>query len=155
MAKFHVNPATGDAGPCRARKQCPFGDLTQDHFATKEEATKYYEKLANPVHVLPVEKSHLSALRRNAMFVEQQDDQQLMDKLELQEDTRYKKQQPSFSALELERVKAMADETLQMIDTGDRLDSYYRGVVTRLKNLSAIADSKATEIRKESRRKLS
>lgn len=43
MAKFHINPSTGNANKCSATKQCPFGDLDADHYATKEEATRAYE----------------------------------------------------------------------------------------------------------------
>lgn len=49
MAKFHINPATGDPGPCRAKQQCPFGDMESDHYASKEEARAAYEHAqANP-----------------------------------------------------------------------------------------------------------
>lgn len=43
MARFHINPA-GDASPCRAQKQCPFGDMDRDHYATADEARAAYEK---------------------------------------------------------------------------------------------------------------
>lgn len=43
MAKFHVNPNTGDASPCRAEKgQCPFGSA-DEHYNTKEEAYAAFE----------------------------------------------------------------------------------------------------------------
>ena len=45
MAKYHVNPSTGEAGPCRAEKNCPFGDLTTEHFDTAEDARRAYEKV--------------------------------------------------------------------------------------------------------------
>lgn len=42
---FHVNPTTGDAGPCRALSgKCPFGGLNE-HFTSIEGARAYYEKL--------------------------------------------------------------------------------------------------------------
>lgn len=39
---FHVNPETGNAGPCRAHIACPFGSA-EEHFATKQEAETYFE----------------------------------------------------------------------------------------------------------------
>lgn len=45
MAKrFHINPETGDAGRCRARRSCPFGDMSTDHFDTADAAREAYEK---------------------------------------------------------------------------------------------------------------
>lgn len=44
MAKYHVNPETGEAGQCRARKNCPFGDLEADHYTSPEAARDAYEK---------------------------------------------------------------------------------------------------------------
>ena len=41
--KYHVNPATGNAGACTATYRCPFGSLDEDHFATPEEARASYE----------------------------------------------------------------------------------------------------------------
>lgn len=43
MARYHVNPRTGEPGPCRARVACPYGDLTKDHFDSKEDARAAYE----------------------------------------------------------------------------------------------------------------
>lgn len=42
MAKYHINPRTGNPGICRARLQCRFGGAGS-HFATKEEARADYE----------------------------------------------------------------------------------------------------------------
>jgi len=44
MAKYHVNPETGEAGQCRARKNCPFGDLEADHYTSPEAAREAYEQ---------------------------------------------------------------------------------------------------------------
>ncbi len=44
MARYHINPATGDVGLCRARKNCPFGDFEHDHYATPEAARAAFEK---------------------------------------------------------------------------------------------------------------
>lgn len=42
---YHVNPETGDAGPCSAVKgKCPFGNL-DEHFTSIEGARAHYEKL--------------------------------------------------------------------------------------------------------------
>lgn len=44
MTKFHVNPETGDAGPCRAKldDKCPFGG-PHDHFLTAADARQHWE----------------------------------------------------------------------------------------------------------------
>ncbi len=44
MAKYHINPKTGNVGRCRALQTCPFGDLESDHFSTPEEARTAYER---------------------------------------------------------------------------------------------------------------
>lgn len=44
MSKFHVNPATGNAGTCKAKRSCPYGDLQKDHYDSKAEARTAYEK---------------------------------------------------------------------------------------------------------------
>lgn len=44
MARFHINPETGQAGPCRSTQgKCPFGGAS-DHFDTLQEATVAAEK---------------------------------------------------------------------------------------------------------------
>jgi hypothetical protein len=43
MSKFHINPATGEVGACRATKDgCPFGTADQ-HYTSKEAGTAAYE----------------------------------------------------------------------------------------------------------------
>lgn len=42
MARFHIN-AKGNPYPCKAKVRCPFGDLTEDHYDSKEDAMKAYE----------------------------------------------------------------------------------------------------------------
>ena len=44
MSKYHVNPATGNAGPCNAiHGHCPFGD-SEHHYETAEDARAAFEK---------------------------------------------------------------------------------------------------------------
>ncbi len=43
MAKYHINPESGEAGLCRAKHNCPFGDLETEHYSTAEDARKAYE----------------------------------------------------------------------------------------------------------------
>jgi len=43
MARFHVNPETGEVGACSASFRCPFGDMTTEHYPSKEEARKSFE----------------------------------------------------------------------------------------------------------------
>jgi hypothetical protein len=46
MAKFHVNPETGDPGKCSAEDgRCPFGG---EHFESEAEARNSYESSMNP-----------------------------------------------------------------------------------------------------------
>lgn len=42
MSMYHVNPATGNPGLCKATKACPFGG-PEDHFTSKEAAQKTFE----------------------------------------------------------------------------------------------------------------
>lgn len=44
MARYHINPRTGDPGACSARISCPFGNLESDHFDSKEDARAAYEE---------------------------------------------------------------------------------------------------------------
>lgn len=44
MARYHINPQTGNPGLCKAQSGgCPFGEM-EDHFDTKIEARNAYEK---------------------------------------------------------------------------------------------------------------
>lgn len=45
MARYHINPQTGDPGVCKAMVKCPYGDLDKDHYDSKEAARKAYEKV--------------------------------------------------------------------------------------------------------------
>jgi len=48
MAKFHVNPVTGNVGACSADKgDCPFGG-PQDHYASAAEGRAAFEAGKNP-----------------------------------------------------------------------------------------------------------
>ena len=42
MARYHVNPTTGDPGVCRAEKNCPFGSI-DEHYDSREAAAAAYE----------------------------------------------------------------------------------------------------------------
>ena len=42
MNRYHINPQTGQANVCKAKKECRFGD-DEDHFISAEEARKSYE----------------------------------------------------------------------------------------------------------------
>jgi hypothetical protein len=44
MARYHINPKTGNPGICRATKVCPFGDLEADHYSTSQDARTAYEQ---------------------------------------------------------------------------------------------------------------
>jgi hypothetical protein len=46
MARFHINPATGETGACKATIKCPFGDMEHDHYDSAESARSAYEKKA-------------------------------------------------------------------------------------------------------------
>jgi hypothetical protein len=43
MAKYHINPATGNVGVCQAKRNCPFGE--SHHFLTQNEALKQSDEL--------------------------------------------------------------------------------------------------------------
>lgn len=42
MAKYHINPETGNPGVCKATISCRFGDADK-HFDSKDDARKAYE----------------------------------------------------------------------------------------------------------------
>jgi hypothetical protein len=44
MAKYHINPTTGNPALCKAKHQCRFGDIETDHFESFDEARAAYEK---------------------------------------------------------------------------------------------------------------
>lgn len=52
MAKYHINPETGNPGVCNAKVKCRFGDLEADHYTSKEAAREAFEarmdELASP-----------------------------------------------------------------------------------------------------------
>ena len=43
MARYHINPKTGNPGICRAKKSCPFGNIETEHFDSQEAARSAYE----------------------------------------------------------------------------------------------------------------
>lgn len=43
MARFHLNPETGEPGSCRARKHCPFGG-EEIHFSDQKAARENFER---------------------------------------------------------------------------------------------------------------
>ncbi len=51
MARYHINPKTGNPGICHAVRKCPFGDIESEHYSTKEEARAVYEKLQSDIAV--------------------------------------------------------------------------------------------------------
>lgn len=44
MSKFHISPSTGEAKPCKAELECPFGS-SMPHFQNKQEAQAYFENI--------------------------------------------------------------------------------------------------------------
>lgn len=54
MAGYHFNPETGEAGLCKAKVSCPFGDLNKDHYTSKEAAAKAYEGTMDSFKVAPL-----------------------------------------------------------------------------------------------------
>ena len=44
MSKYHINPSTGEAKPCKAQLSCPFG-TSMPHFENKQEAQEYFENI--------------------------------------------------------------------------------------------------------------
>lgn len=45
MAKFHINPNTGEPGRCVAVIRCKYGQGDESHFDTKFEAREAYEDM--------------------------------------------------------------------------------------------------------------
>lgn len=44
MTKYHINPEAGEPGTCRALIKCRFGQSSEEHFDSKEEAREVYEQ---------------------------------------------------------------------------------------------------------------
>ena len=44
MPRYHINPTTGNPGPCRAMVSCPFGDMESEHFDSAAQARRAYEQ---------------------------------------------------------------------------------------------------------------
>lgn len=42
--KYHINPETGKPGVCRAKIKCRFNVLDEEHYSSKEDAARAYEK---------------------------------------------------------------------------------------------------------------
>jgi hypothetical protein len=42
MAQYHINPETGNPGICKAKENCPFGDI-QDHYGSAQLARTSFE----------------------------------------------------------------------------------------------------------------
>lgn len=47
MAKYHINPKTGNPGLCKAKDNCPFGGA-DEHYSSKDVARAAYEASKNP-----------------------------------------------------------------------------------------------------------
>lgn len=43
MPRYHISPQTGEPVVCKAKFQCPFGDMQADHYDTRDEAREYWE----------------------------------------------------------------------------------------------------------------
>jgi len=82
MAKYHINPATGNPGVCRVDRSkpsapvrgCPFGD-DDKHYGSAEEARTAYEASmeneATPVATKPVDKKTLRLQAKTAVPTDQ------------------------------------------------------------------------------------
>lgn len=46
MARYHINPLTGNPAICSAKIKCRFGGMEHDHYDSKEEAREAYERSA-------------------------------------------------------------------------------------------------------------
>lgn len=63
MVKYHIN-GKGEPGQCRATKACPFGDMTEDHYSSPEDARRGYEKNFEQFQVLKKENTADSSPKR-------------------------------------------------------------------------------------------
>lgn len=61
MSKYHVNPETGNAGPCSAKVQCPFGG-DEAHYDTPDDARKAYEAVQAAVFAVSLRKDKPAGL---------------------------------------------------------------------------------------------
>jgi hypothetical protein len=44
LLKYHLSPKTGNAGVCKAKYKCAFGDIETEHYSSKELARAAYEE---------------------------------------------------------------------------------------------------------------
>lgn len=63
MSKFHINPNTGNPGPCSAEKKCPYGDLEKDHYPTPEIARTAYEVKMKTQELEALQKNHAATVK--------------------------------------------------------------------------------------------
>lgn len=56
MAKYHINPTTGNPGLCRAHKQCPFGGESE-HYGSESEARQAYEAIQSGATFTPASRA--------------------------------------------------------------------------------------------------
>jgi hypothetical protein len=68
MAKYHVNPESGEVSACRARKACPFGDMDKDHYSSKDEARKSFERTMGNEAFDSFKKSHVESVNNTYNF---------------------------------------------------------------------------------------
>jgi hypothetical protein len=64
MARYHINPKTGNPGVCHAKNKCPFGDIQSDHYDSKEGARKGYEQKMSKAALEEEKLSDLSMISR-------------------------------------------------------------------------------------------
>jgi hypothetical protein len=64
MARYHINPKTGNPGVCHAKNKCPFGDIQSDHYDSKEDARKGYEQKMSKAALEEEKLSDLSMISR-------------------------------------------------------------------------------------------
>lgn len=74
MAKFHINPKTGNPGTCTAEKNCPYGDLEADHYPTPEIARTAYEVKMKTQELEALQRDHKASekLKRKSSISDKQ-----------------------------------------------------------------------------------
>jgi hypothetical protein len=71
MARYHLNPQTGDPGICRAKKNCPFGDMKSEHYDSKRSARAAYESQMAFKEEKRVQRANSRKLNWNSLTADQ------------------------------------------------------------------------------------
>lgn len=130
MTKYHINPETGRANQCYAKKTCRFGADTK-HYATKEEARAGYEKSMKDSTVSkPLKKSSEKASAESKPLEIIPGVPPVLSKLEINQEAYdiYEEMREMGVDYRISEILEMRDVTLKDIEEEERSGNYSVGV---------------------------